>query len=149
MTETLSEEKAARLGFTVDRKTAISVIGSSSTLARKMKSGEIVEGRHYVRVPGATKPTPLFHTEIYRIAGKAPEEKKRPAAPKETPQDIVVSPGTRRIYDPVLIAHKPYLTLDEARTLTGFPKSRLKELSELIYGRRVIRRERLIDIPAD
>lgn len=38
---------------------------------------------------------------------------------------------------------KIYLTLDEAKALTGFPKTELRKISELKFGRRVISRRKL------
>lgn len=43
----------------------------------------------------------------------------------------------------LLIPHKIYLTLDEAKLLTGFPKSELRKISELKFGRRVIKKSKL------
>lgn len=45
--------------------------------------------------------------------------------------------------DTSLIPHKLYLTLDEAKALTGFPKTALAKYSELKHGRRVIKRSKL------
>lgn len=47
------------------------------------------------------------------------------------------------LFNAFLIPHKLYLTLDEAKTLTHFPKSELRKHSELKHGRRVIRRSKL------
>jgi hypothetical protein len=42
-----------------------------------------------------------------------------------------------------VLPHKIYVTLDEARDLTGFPKTQLFKFSELKFGRRVIKRSKL------
>lgn len=47
------------------------------------------------------------------------------------------------LFNAFLIPHKLYLTLDEAKSLTHFPKSELRKHSELKHGRRVIRRSKL------
>lgn len=42
-----------------------------------------------------------------------------------------------------ILPHKLYYSLDDAKALTGFPKSQLRTISELKFGRRVISRKKL------
>jgi hypothetical protein len=42
-----------------------------------------------------------------------------------------------------IIPHKLWLSLKEAKALTGFPESQLRTISELKFGRRVISRKQL------
>ncbi len=64
---------------------------------------------------------------------------KTPAPAKTTNQ----GPGFDAIFRAFLMPHKIFLTLKEAAALTGLPQSALKKHSELISGRRLIRRAKL------
>lgn len=59
------------------------------------------------------------------------------------PEPVAGPDPARIIADAFLLPHKIYLTLDEAKALTGFPKTALKRLSVLKHGRRVIARSKL------
>lgn len=138
---TYKPSEARELGFTITRREAVKIVGSSTGLQRKISSGELVEGRDWVTVFGKTKPTRMFSGSLLEMAGirgrQVPEQildRVAAAGPADPLAGVVAA---------ILLPHKLFLTLDEARDLTNWPKSQLHKHSELVHGRRLIRRAKL------
>ena len=87
-----------------------------------------------------------------------PEAPEAPEAPEQTALERIELPVTDRDFflevmkakiftkdlaGNFLIPHKLFLTLKEASLLTGLTQAHLKQYSELIGGRRLIRKKRL------
>ena len=129
------------------------------TLERHIKDFDFRAATGYHKNPLSKKVTfdeQKLRTHVAGITGERIE-----AIPEAEPKAAIVKadrPGkieARPVYSQArtiladaafhafLVPHKIYLPLDEAKALTGFPKSELQAFSELKYGRRVIKRSKL------
>lgn len=157
--ETIEPDDARMSGFVYSRDMAMKETGwSNATLGRKM--AQMTQGTHYVLVRGKTKPTPVFSQAILQMAGIAvgvAETLEETGLAKASIEKISQSSHNhlKKISDDnfaveftnaLILPHKIYVTLAEAKLLTGFPMSELFKFSELKFGRRVIKKSRLEEI---
>lgn len=128
---------------------------SQATLSRKVKDENFISSTGAKKEMTETSKIPswTFDKKLAEKYASDPQDKPQKvniatgknSPPKKTP--LLLTDGSERkqvsTENILLIPYKIYLTLDEAKLLTGFPKSELHKFSELKFGRRVIKKSEL------